>query len=83
MTKIFILVCTAALSCLATATFAQSQDLKEKMATVINLNGQLCARVESIRPAGEKDMYNVECIRYRDGTGKATYLVNARTGQAK
>lgn len=57
-------------------------DVNETMATMINLNGQLCAKVLSIKPAGP-NVYEVECTRYRDGTGKATYLYDAKTGKVK
>ena len=57
-------------------------DLKEKAALVINLNGQLCARVTTITRLGG-DVYSVSCVRYRDGTGFATYEMNAATGKVK
>ena len=52
------------------------------MALVINLSGQLCATVTDItRISG--DLYRTNCTRYRDGTGTATYEVNAATGVVK
>lgn len=57
-------------------------DLKAQMALVINLSGQLCATVTDItRISG--DLYRTNCTRYRDGTGTATYEVNAATGVVK
>lgn len=56
--------------------------LEEKAATVINLNGKLCARVTAITKLGG-DVYSVSCVRYRDGTGFATYEMNAATGNVK
>lgn len=59
-----------------------SEDSKNTLAALINLNGELCARVTEIsRISG--DVYRVSCIRYRDGTGSATYEVNAATGGVK
>lgn len=58
------------------------EDTRKKMALVINLGGELCARVDSIRRI-EGDRYAVSCTRFRDGTGSAVYEVNAATGQVK
>lgn len=54
----------------------------EEVALLLNMNGQLCARVTQIDYLHGK-RYNVTCIRYRDGTGSATYELNLETGQAK
>lgn len=59
-----------------------SSDIKNKMALVINMSGQLCATVTDItRISG--DLYRTTCIRYRDGTGTTTYQVDAATGAIK
>ena len=59
-----------------------SEDSKSKAALLINLHGQLCAKVTDIsRISG--DLYRVTCTRYRDGTGSATYEMNAATGTVK
>lgn len=59
-----------------------TSDLKAQMALVINLSGQLCANVTEIsRISG--DLYRATCTRYRDGTGTATYEVDAATGKVK
>ena len=59
-----------------------SEDSKTIFATLINLHGELCAQVIDVnRIAG--DFYRVSCTRYRDGTGSATYEVNAATGVVK
>lgn len=65
---------------LATSVNAFSAEVDEQIATVININGFLCARVVSVRPLGEKDVYVVRCIEYRDGSGVADYIMNAATG---
>lgn len=65
---------------LATSENAFSADVDEQIATVINVNGFLCARVVSVRPLGEKDVYAVRCIEYRDGSGVVDYIMNAATG---
>lgn len=51
----------------------------ERVATLINLNGQLCAKVTRIEHV-YLDKFNVTCTRYRDGTGSATYEVDLKTG---
>ncbi|NDP40803.1 MAG: hypothetical protein GZ093_19080 [Rhodoferax sp.] len=59
-----------------------SEDSKSKAALLINLRGQLCAKVtDTSRISG--DLYSVTCARYRDGTGSATYEMNAATGTVK
>jgi hypothetical protein len=59
-----------------------SHDSKTTLATIINMNGELCAHVQSAEPMGA-DRYRVTCTRYRDGTGTATYELNAKTGTVK
>jgi hypothetical protein len=49
---------------------------------MINLNGQLCAKITDVQPLGNS-VYRVTCIRYRDGTGTAIYELNATTGAVK
>lgn len=56
-----------------------SQDSRETLALMVNLSGQLCAKVTAVSPLGG-DVYNVSCVRYRDGTGSAVYEVNAKSG---
>jgi len=63
-------------------SLAQSQDSKEKVATLLNLQGFLCARVVSISPLKVKDTYEVQCIEYRGGEGTVGYVLNAATGVA-
>ena len=65
---------------LATSVNVFSADVDEQIATMINLNGFLCARVVSVRPLGEKDFYAVRCVEYRDGSGVVDYIMNAANG---
>ena len=55
-------------------------EIKEMSATIINVNGYLCASVTSISPTSSPDVYRVRCVEYRDGSGSASYTMNARTG---
>jgi hypothetical protein len=59
-----------------------SEETLAQMATLINLNGRLCARVTAVQPI-VKDEYLISCIQNRDGTGIATYELNAATGRVK
>lgn len=59
-----------------------SEDSKRTLAALINLNGELCARVTEVSLISN-GVYRVACIRYRDGTGSATYEVNLSTGAVK
>lgn len=52
------------------------------MAAIINVRGELCAKVTGAKALGN-DIYEVACQRYRDGTGIATYQVDIKTGQVK
>ena len=55
----------------------------EAIATVINLNGLLCARVLNVAPLQVSgDVYEVTCTEYRGGTGTVRYIVNSDTGVA-
>jgi len=63
---------------------------KEKaIAALINLNGELCAKVELIAPTTDPDEFSVYCQEYSDprksGTKKniAVYMVNMSSGTAR
>jgi hypothetical protein len=44
-------------------------------------SGNLCARPIEVRPAGAEGLYGVQCIMYRNGAGRANYLLNSQTGE--
>lgn len=55
----------------------------EMIATVLNLNGLLCARVVAVEPLRvSSDAFEVTCVEYRGGTGTVRYIVNASDGTA-
>ena len=55
----------------------------EVIATVLNLNGLLCARVVAVEPLRvSSDAFEVTCVEYRGGTGTVRYIVNAANGTA-
>ncbi len=62
---------------------AVSEDAKHTAALLINLHGELCAKVTSITRTATANVYRVECVRYRDGTGSAVFEMNAATGAVK
>ncbi len=62
------------------ASNAISAEIDEQIATVINVNGFLCARVISVRPLEMKNIYEVRCVEYRNGSGTVDYIMNAATG---
>ena len=81
MTARTFLYSAAALFCLGQPVSAMSDaEIREMSAFLINTNGYLCARVLSIAPLGGDDDYLVRCIEKRDGSGRVSYLMNARTG---
>lgn len=57
-------------------------DLYELVATGINLNGHLCARVTSITPLKVAGGYEVVCIANRGGAASKAYNVDANLGKA-
>jgi hypothetical protein len=57
-------------------------NITNTLATMINLHGELCASVTSVTALGN-NIYKVNCTRYRDGTGSASYDVNSVTGAVK
>ena len=47
----------------------------ETIATGLNLNGLLCARVVDVKPLRvNSDTFEVTCIEYRGGSGKVRYI---------
>ncbi|MEZ5822316.1 MAG: hypothetical protein R3D82_16080 [Xanthobacteraceae bacterium] len=65
----------------APAFAATDAELKEMMATFLNLDGHLCAKAVEIRPLKLDDQYEVTCVEYRGGSGKVRYIFNAKTGK--
>lgn len=61
---------------------SNADQLLEKIATVINLNGHLCSSVTDVRPLELQDVYEVTCVEYRGGSGEVRYIMNARQGSA-
>lgn len=55
-------------------------DSKESIATIINLNNYLCAKVIYIEALPQKNMYKVKCQEYRDGTGRVEYVIDSKSG---
>lgn len=64
------------------ASAASESELKAQIATIINLNGHLCASVTDVRPLQIKDKYEVTCIEYRGGSGTVRYILDAMKGIA-
>lgn len=60
---------------------ALAGEAEEMMATFLNLNGQLCAKVVNIAKLKLPDTYEVRCIEYRGGTGTVDYIVNVKSGE--
>lgn len=60
------------------STSLTRDDLKTMTATILNINGLLCAQVNDIRSlkAGDK-IFEVTCITYRGGNATKTYIMDA------
>lgn len=57
-------------------------EIEELVATGINLNGFLCAKITDISALKVKSTYEVTCIANRGGTAKKTYLLDSLKGIA-
>ena len=57
-------------------------DSNEQIATILNLNGLLCARVVEMRLLPLGKMYEVTCIAYRGGRATKSYVLNMEDGSA-
>ena len=62
---------------------AGKDEVNKTIKLVFNLNGLLCAEIVDVRPlAIGNDRYEVECIEYRGGSGKKTYILDAQENKA-
>ncbi len=57
-------------------------ETSELIATGLNLNGHLCAKVASVAPLKVKGGYEVVCIANRGGSARKSYVVDALEGRA-
>ncbi|HEY0662164.1 MAG TPA: hypothetical protein VGD21_12695 [Lysobacter sp.] len=53
----------------------------EKFATILNLNGLLCAKTVEVCPL-KVDALEVTCIEYRGGKATKTYIIDTKNGSA-
>ena len=70
---------------LSISAHALTGEQKELVATTLNLNGKLCAEVVSVNVMnhlGENGVIEATCIKYRKGSGRATYMIDMKTGRA-
>ena len=63
----------------ADAEAIDNMSRNEVVATAINSAGFLCARVASLQSVGGGELL-VDCVEYRNGTGRVSYRVNANSG---
>lgn len=81
--KKFILTILALTFFAPVSAFAADQEkAKEMLATLLNLQGFLCAKVTNVHPLELPKHYEVRCIEYRGGSGTVDYIVNLETGRA-
>jgi len=62
-----------------TSTRFNTPERKEALATLINLNGRLCARVVGL--SGTESRPVVECIESRNATTRVTYVIDMDSGR--
>ncbi|KAB2959105.1 MAG: hypothetical protein F9K16_12740 [Thermoanaerobaculia bacterium] len=61
---------------------AENPRAKEVAATIINLNGMLCAEVVSMRKLELENKVEVSCIEFRGGSNHVSYIVDTKSGKA-
>lgn len=57
-------------------------EIEHMVATGLNLNGFLCAKVVNIHQLKIDSTYECRCIAYRNGTAEKTYIIDALKGTA-
>lgn len=61
---------------------AGNRELHDMIALLLNKNDLLCAEVLGFTALKQKDVYEVECIQFRKGKGRKTYILDMATGSA-
>lgn len=67
---------------LAATTTAHAGEAEEVAALMLNLNGLLCAEVVDLRMLEQRNVYEVQCVKYRGGRAQATYVLDMNSGNA-
>ncbi len=75
MKKLLILLALA-------APVAHADQAEDIAAFLLNMNGLLCAEVVDLRALEQKNVYEVQCVKYRGGSAEATYMLDMNTGAA-
>lgn len=57
-------------------------EVNEMVATGLNFNGHLCAKLTAIKPLRVKSTYEATCIAYEGGSSKKHYIIDALKGVA-
>jgi len=81
MKKILIISSIVTVTLFSNTSYAKqlSASMNEKIATIINARGYLCAKVTDVQQSSG-NVYLVTCTEYRSGDGgKKTYVWNAGT----
>jgi len=69
------------LMCLALPAKSQ-MSTEEMVATMLNLNGFLCAEVTSMRKLSIGNNLEVTCVMYRGGSATSSYVIDLTSGKA-
>lgn len=67
----------------ATEAVSLSLEQRERFATLINMNGKLCANVMEARRRQDSNAYYVECEERRDSVARVGYDVDLKTGKVR
>ena len=57
-------------------------EIKELIASGLNLNGLLCAEIVEINPLKLNGKFEIVCVAYRGGTSTKSYIIEAFKGTA-
>jgi hypothetical protein len=80
--RFFLVALTIFFGGLDSANAATPEELKNSIATMINLNGLLCASVTDVKPLELNNHYQVTCIEYGGGSGQVRYIFDALHAKA-
>ena len=82
MKKLIVAFLTMVILAPTSALATDKKDVNEMLATLLNLQGYLCAKVINVAPLDLPKHYEVRCIEYRGGQGTVDYIINLETGRA-
>lgn len=66
----------------AVPALATADDVEDIIGFMLNANGLLCAEIVDWSALKQKNIYEVTCVKYREGKAQATYILDMNSGNA-